>query len=168
MAYGTYTWLNSEWSKGCSKLIRVAQGPGIEGFLCDRIVHGTGMTQWHIWDPGIICSDCLGHQIMGTLVQALLGDKQFLAVRTVISPIFLSHLGNITLFDKFGISNNFGYFDLGEGENRILSGLWGAHTTGLCTSLGKSTCGERRKEKEGVLVENGAHEERKRIANINR
>jgi len=59
--HGTYTWLDSEWSKGGSTLIRVAWDPGIEGFLCVKLVHGTGMIQWHIWDTGIVCSACLGH-----------------------------------------------------------------------------------------------------------
>lgn len=68
-------------------LFRLAWDPGIEGFIYDRMVYRFRVTQWHIWDPGIVCSYSLGQHREGALVRALLEDKQFLKGRTVISPI---------------------------------------------------------------------------------
>lgn len=67
-AFEAYTWLDSGWSKGCFTLIRMAWDPSIEGFLNDMIMHGERMTQCHIWDSGIVCSDHWGHQIVEALV----------------------------------------------------------------------------------------------------
>ena len=67
-------------------------GPSIEGFLHDRTVQRSGMTQWHNWDLGIIGDDSGDQQSKRALVQALLEDKKFLARRTVMSPIFIFHI----------------------------------------------------------------------------
>lgn len=81
-------------------LTKMARDPSIKRLIYDRIVHETRMTQWHIWDLGIVYRDCLGQQIVcggGPLVQALLEDKQFLGGRTAMSLIKI-------LSRKFSIS----------------------------------------------------------------
>lgn len=44
MASGACTRLDSEWSKRCFTLIRMAWKPSVSEFLYDRIVMGIGMT----------------------------------------------------------------------------------------------------------------------------
>ena len=53
-ASGPCIWLDSKWSKVCFTLIRMAWDPGIKGFLHVKAMLRLGMTQWYIWDPGII------------------------------------------------------------------------------------------------------------------
>jgi len=73
-----HIWQDSEWSKGDFTLIRLAWDPGIEGFIHYRIVQRSGTIQWHIWDPGEVCSDSGGPQSERVFVQALLEDKRCL------------------------------------------------------------------------------------------
>jgi len=72
-----------------SILLRLAWDPSIKGFIYDKMVHGFRVTQWYIWDHGIMCSDCLGQLIERVFVQALLEDKKFLVGRTIMSLIKL-------------------------------------------------------------------------------
>lgn len=53
-ASGTYILLDCECCNVCFTLIRMAWGPGIEGFLHVGTVLRLGMNQWYIWGPGII------------------------------------------------------------------------------------------------------------------
>lgn len=53
-AYGICIWLDSEWSKVCFTLILMAWDLAIKGFLHVRTVMRFRITQWYIWDPGII------------------------------------------------------------------------------------------------------------------
>jgi len=59
----------------------------IEGFLYVKIVLRLGMTQGYIWDLSIIGGYSDDQQLKRELIQAFLEDKQFLAGRTVMSPI---------------------------------------------------------------------------------
>ena len=62
---------------------------GIDGFIYDRMVQGFRVTQWYIWDPGIMYIDCFSGLIKRVLVQALLEDREFLVGRIVMSQIQL-------------------------------------------------------------------------------
>lgn len=62
------------------------------------MVHRFRVTQWYIWDPGIVCNDCLGQLIKRVLIQAFLEDNNFLVGRTIISPIKLIVLRRIPIF----------------------------------------------------------------------
>jgi len=53
-AFSTHIWMDNEWSTVCFTLNRMAWDPSIEGFLHVGTVLRLGITQWHIWDLGII------------------------------------------------------------------------------------------------------------------
>jgi len=67
-AFGAYAGLENEWSKGCFTLIKMAWDPNDGRFPHDRTKQRLGMTQWHIWDLGVVCSNCLGQLIEKVLV----------------------------------------------------------------------------------------------------
>jgi len=47
-ASGTYTWQDSEWSKGSFLLDMMAWDPSIDGFLHDRTLQMSRTIQWYI------------------------------------------------------------------------------------------------------------------------
>lgn len=47
------------------------------------------MTQWHVWDPDITDGDRGDQQTKEVLVRAFLKDRQFVAGRTVQTPILI-------------------------------------------------------------------------------
>lgn len=53
-AFGTCIWLDIEWRKVCFTLVMMNCDLGVEGFLHVGTMLRLGMTQWYIWDLGII------------------------------------------------------------------------------------------------------------------
>ena len=76
-ASSTCIWLDSQWRKVCFTLIRMDWDPRIEGFFHVETMLRLGMTQWHIWDPGIIGGYSGDQNLEREIAQALLEDKQF-------------------------------------------------------------------------------------------
>ena len=144
-AFGTYTWFDSEQSKGCFKVLRMAWDLGIEGFLHDQTMQRSMMTEWHIWDLGIIFGDSGDQQSDGALVQASLEDKQFLAGRTVISPILIFRIR-----DNFWKGRQFRHWDLG-GKREIATLVEdGAHKRNFAQE--RNSPSWRREKEEGVRI----------------
>lgn len=138
-ASGTYTWQDSEWSKGSFMLDMMAWDSGNEGFLRDRTVQRSGTIEWRISNLGIFSSDSGD--------QALLEDKPFLAGRTVISPILIFYLTRLTefigevlsiaQFCNVGIRDIFGTWDLEKPKISTLVEC-GATPQRICTPWRKN------------------------------